>query len=197
MTGYSAISDVGKTLVTLLEEEMSGLLDTDEIALASPAVIGKGDKVRLSLFLYAVTENPHRKNQRRQEVDTTTLAGEPLELDLHYALTAYPSEEKKPDTKTTADQHTVLGRAMQAFSDAGIVRGSTLEGSLTDEVAIAVEADATSRVMNVWNTFQDRPYWPSVAYVVGPVTIESADEETVPRIVELDSSADQEGDGGG
>lgn len=185
MAGYTAIEDAGDTLVGLLRDRMSALLDTEEIALASPDSVGKNDKIRLSLYLYRVTESAHLKNQRRRSVDATTTAGSPLELDLHYVLTAHPSQTGNDETAKSGEQHRVLGRAMQVLHDDAIVRGSDLAGSLTGEpLHLSIESEPPGSVVNVWSTFDEKPFRPSVTYVVGPVAIESGREEEVPRVVE-------------
>lgn len=197
MAGYSAIADVGETLVELLREEMSALVDSSEVALASPDAVGQGDDVRLTLFLYRVTENAHLKNQPRQAVDATTDRDAPLEVDLHYVLTAHPSTTGSDETAKSKEQHTVLGRAMQVLADNAIVRGSALEGTLAGEdLYVSIEPDSAGELQNVWSTFQDEPFRPSVTYLVGPVAIESTEEESAARIVSRSMSSDPGGEGG-
>lgn len=193
MAGYTAIEDVGDTIVGLLREEMADLVDGTEVELASPASVGTGDDVRLTVFLYRVAENAELKNQPRRRVDGTTVRESPLELDLHYLLTAHPAKPGKGQgTKTskTVEEHRVLGRAMQVLHDNGVLSGSTLAGDLDDEeLYVTLSGESTDAVANLWSTFQDQPFRPSATYLVGPVGIESAEEESVGRVVERTGEA--------
>jgi hypothetical protein len=187
MAGYTAIEDVGDTVVGLLRDGMADLVDSDEIELASPATVGKNDDVRLTVFLYRVTENAELKNQPRQQVDEATVREAPLELDLHYLMTAHPAKPGKGKGKTakTVEQHRVLGRAMQVLYDNSVLRGSTLAGSLDDETLyVSMDSQSTDTVVNLWSTFQDKPFRPSVTYLVSPVAIDSTEESATGRVVE-------------
>jgi hypothetical protein len=196
MAGDTVIADVGETLVGLLRGRLWGseLADESKVALASPAALGADTDVRLSLFLYRVSENEHLRNTDWTEVKTAagTVDPErrrapPMALDLYYLLTAYPSEGGSDETTKTRDQHRVLGRAMQVFRDNAVVTGSDLQGSLVadDELRLAMEPNPTEEMFNIWNTFEETPYQPSVAYVVGPVLVESREpDEQFTRLVE-------------
>lgn len=196
MAGDTAIADAGETLVGLLSGRLWGsdLADESKVALASPAALGADTDVRLGLFLYRVSENEHLRNADRTEVETAagTVDPErrqvpPMALDLHYLLTAYPSEGGADETTKTRDQHRVLGRAMQVLRDNAVVTGSDLQGSLVadGELRLAMDVKPTEEVFNIWNTFDETPYQPSVAYVVGPVLVESrGPAEAVTRLVE-------------
>lgn len=189
MAGYTAIRDVGVSIVALLDREFGDLLQGGTVTLASPGEIDEGGSERLTVYLYRVSENGHTKNAERREIGTEKIKGLPLSLDLHYLVTAHPWT--KPNSDTTSgtvveDQHLVLGRAMQVMQDNSVLRGSDLEGDLIGdrELRISMYPEAPDEVMNVWNTFQDRPFRPSVSYLVGPVTIESTIEQPVHRVTE-------------
>ena len=189
MPTYAAIADVGDTLVSLLRDRMGDLITDSDIALASPEQVEPGDDFRLTLYLYDVTENGELSNEPRPAADPTTQEGPPLVLDLYYLLTAHPSKggNDKRTTKTM-EQHSVLGRAMQVLHDDAIVSGSDLKGSLSggDRIHLSIDSASSDRVVNVWNTFQDTPYRPSVSYVATPVLIESTREEPIQRVIESD-----------
>lgn len=202
MASDSAITDVGLTLIEVLRDRMGDLVDPDEIALASPGTIGNGNEARLTLFLYRITENADLKNARRQAIDPTT-AGDPpfhrpspLALDLYYLLTAHPATGGGDETERSGQQHLVLGRAMQVLHDNAILRGSELKDSLAydpeegrpeEEVRITVEptdSPAMDDLVNLWGTFPDQPFQPSLSYLVSPVRIDSKREIPIGRVVE-------------
>ena len=188
MRGYTAIEDVGWTLVELLRDRMgTDLIDQDrEVALSSPGDVGSGDGARLTLYLYRVTENDHLKNMQRQEADVDHYRRPPLVLDLYYLLTAHPSDGEGDGTERTEEQHRVFGRAMQVFHDNSILRGSDLKGSLANQEAlrISIHSQDVDDVISIWSTFDETPFQPSVAYLVTPALIESTEKEEVSRVVE-------------
>jgi hypothetical protein len=192
MSGHSAIADVGGTIVEMLRDRLEALdspvVARDEVALASPADVGEGAGTtpRLTLYLYRVQENEHLKNAERQAITPDTRRNPPLALDLYYLLTAHPSGTGGGNggVDRSAEQHVVLGRAMQVMHDNAVLDGSALRGTLAEEVRISPYPETTNDVVGIWSTFADRPYRPSVAYLVSPVLIESTATESTQRVVE-------------
>ncbi|WP_436926280.1 DUF4255 domain-containing protein [Halosimplex amylolyticum] len=199
--GYGAIAQVGELLVDRLYEEISRSKDirAREIALTSPD--GAAGTHRVTVYLYEVTRSAHHLNadgrqglaDRRQEGDDEAgdeASGDPLVLDLHYLVTAHPaggggSDSGGEATARTAGQHELLGLAMQAIHENHILRGADLPGSFAGrELQIDVESRSTNELTNIWSTFQDEPYRPSVAYRVTPVVIESEGAAGGERVVE-------------
>lgn len=201
MAGYSAIADAGETLVELLRtriDEMADVIDVDrnEIGLASPGEMGDGSDLRLSVYLYRVAENGELMNAREERIDDDTYRPPPLALDLYYLLTAHPSGNRTDETDRAAQQHRVLGLAMQVMRDNAVVTGDDLQGSLADEgeLRVSPSPQAVDETTNIWATFPETPLRPSVAYLAGPVLIESTREESVPPVLErtVDYSVDTE-----
>lgn len=188
MATDAAIADVGETLIETLRDRID-FLDRDEIALASPSTVGDGEQLRLTLYLYRVTENADLKNSPRS-VTGNQLEDPPLALDLHYLLTAHPATSGDDETARTIEQHSVLGRAMQVLQNEAVLRGSDLSGSLVDEgedVRISMNPTASEsfdQLMSMWSTFQEQPYQPSVSYLISPVFIEATKARPVRRVVE-------------
>lgn len=155
--------------------------------LFSPGEIEDNDDVRLSLFLFQVNENIHMKNQEMQIVDPTRLKYPPLNLDLYYMLTSYPSSGIQDKTERTKEEHSILGRAMQVIYDNSILNGSVLRGSLAennDELHISLFPLSMDDTTKIWTTFQDKPFRPSICYLVTPTKIESTRERETQRVVE-------------
>lgn len=195
MATYTAITDVGNTIVELLRDDMESVVDDrEQIALRSPNGVSTGGNVRLTVFLYDVSVNAHARNDERPRIDETTEAEYPLVLDLRYLLTAHPATGNQGRggggaPSQTSDQHSVLGRAMQTLHDNAIVEGSRVGGSLDDELQLSIEPDPTDETVNIWSTFDGEPYRPSVSYLVTPVVIDSTREREVTRVVDRTISA--------
>lgn len=174
-----AIADVGDTLASLLRETAS---ENTTVALASPAEFDP-DTTGLSLFLYDVSANSHLTNQPPTVTDDDVERDTPLALELSYLLTAHPSptDREHDQSSSRKDHHRALGKAMRTFYDNGIVSGAALKGSLggDDRLHIAMEDRSAEDAIDVWSTFQETPYLPSVSYAVTPVIIESEHERAV------------------
>lgn len=215
MAGYSAVSDVSNDLVNLLKEGMVDpgppevtIIDSGEIGLASPDDAGN---LRLTLYLYRVTESSHMKNAERREIDATRYERPPLALELYYLLTAHPPTGGNGPNEPR-DPHLILGRAMQILHDRPVL-GRSDDGEETngpnnqeatngaegeEEAYVSIYPQSIDEITNIWNTFQNGSFQPSVSYLVAPVVIESVREEPVHRVVErhLGRPPSQE-DGGG
>lgn len=185
MSDYMAIADVGDTLVELLRANMRDLIPADSIALVSPGEIEGKDNVRLSLFLYQVSENIYLKNQEMENMGASRLKAPPLALDLHYMLTSYPSPGIQDRTERTQEEHSILGRAMQVLHDNPILTGSVLKGSLSaydNELHVMVTSMSLDDMSKIWSTFKEKSFRPSVCYLVTSVKIESTLEKSITRV---------------
>jgi hypothetical protein len=184
MYEYTAIADVGTTLIELLGEQMPDIKDS--IMLISPGEIETTDNVLLSMFLYQINENVYMKNQNvRMSESTQWQKYPPLQLDLYYILTSHPSGI--PDkTERTKQQHSILGRAMQVLYDNSIMKGELLKGTLNqneeDELHITICPLNLDDITKIWTTFQDKTYKTSVCYLVTPVRIDSYQEKKTIRV---------------
>jgi hypothetical protein len=185
MSDYRAIADVGETLIELLRDNMQDLIDRDSIVLFSPGDIDFNENVRLSLFLYQVLENAHLKNQEMQVRDPNTLIFPPLTLELYYMLTSHVASGAQDKTAKSLEEHTVLGRALRVLYDNSILKGSVLKGNLdkNQELHISITSLSLEDLTHIWTTFSNKPFRPSVCYVVTPVSIDSERETNVQRVI--------------
>lgn len=204
MGTYTAIADVSETLVSLLRdriEDRSDVLNVarDQVVVASPDEAATSGDVRLSLYLYRIEENGPMNNAVKQPVGDNTRADPPLTLDLHYLLTAYPTEGSDDLTANATDQQRVLGLAMQVLNDHGPVGAEHTTGSLEDDVQLGVSLarESLDELTSLWNSVTDAPYRPSVGYLVSPVRIESRQEEAFERVAETETSVDEKTDAPG
>lgn len=129
MSDYTAMAEVGESLVDVLWEEIqadpqvNALIDNkNRISLDSPANLANDNAVRLSVYLYRVTEDPYMKNQFPVSGTGTRLRKPPLTLDLFYLIT--------PMLGPPREQQIVLGKVMQVLYDRALLEGSDLVGSL-------------------------------------------------------------------
>ncbi|WIV66078.1 DUF4255 domain-containing protein [Natrialbaceae archaeon AArc-T1-2] len=187
MADANALANVGLTLIEILREGMPEEVDPADVKLMSPADREESSSVRLTLHLYAVEGSGHLRNANpppRHDRDRVP-ASDPLRLDLRYLLTAYPSDATD-ETRNTRDQHRVLGHAMRVLREHAVVPGVKLDGTFSDDegVQISILPEARDEAMNMWGTFGDQPYRPSVAYLVTPVRIDPVREEEVERVVD-------------
>ena len=184
MVASSPIGDVGRTLRALLLEGMtSWSVDDDQIALVSPAQFD-GDGAGLSLHLYRVIENAHWANERPGITGTYDPSAAPLVLELSYLLTAHPADSDAVETADTLEQHRMLSAAIRTFREHATVDDPDLIGSLAGGPALQLSVeDADDRVHDVWSTFADTPYLPSVSYRVTPVVIEPSTVPTDQRVL--------------
>ncbi len=181
MGNYKVINAVGETLRQVLLSEMkndtaaygpTGIIKSeDQVTLDHPYKLlgdsGEPKNNSLSLFLYRVMENPDLKNQRPIASGASTYAYPPLELNLHYLIT--------PLTNSADNNHRLLGKAMQIFFDAPILKGSALQSELkgsTDELRLILNPVSLEDVTKLWSAFM-RPYQLSVAYEVKVLAIDS------------------------
>jgi hypothetical protein len=185
MSDYTALSDVGETLIELLREKMQELIPFDSISLVSPGEIEGKDNIRLSIFLYHVEENIYLKNQEMEKIGSSVLKAPPLALDLYYMVTSYPSPGIQDRTDRTREEHSILGKAMQVLHDNSVLTGSVLKGSLSasDTVLhVMVTSLSLDDMTKIWSTFKEKSFRPSVCYLVTPVKIESLREKKIHRV---------------
>lgn len=192
---YGAIAQVGEVLVDHLYEEISRAKDIKPKAIALTSPDQATGTHRVTVYLYEVTRSAHHLNaDGRQAVadgeGDGENGGDPLVLDLHYLVTAHPagssqSESGAEATSRTSRQHELLGLVIQTIHENHILRGVDLPGAFAGrELQIDVEARSTNELTNIWSTFQDEPYRPSVAYRVTPVVIKAEGAAGAGRVVE-------------
>jgi hypothetical protein len=175
MSDYTAIADIGNTLIELLRNKMKDHIPKkEEIALVSPGDIKTDDNIHISLFLYQITENVHLKNQEMQKIDSTKLRYPPLSLDMYYMLTVnYPNLAVG---ERATFEHKMLGMAMQIFNYNAVLKSPDLPESLAEngeELHIILNPTNLDDLTKIWNTFPGIPFRPSVCYLVTPVSIDS------------------------
>jgi Pvc16 N-terminal domain len=184
MGDYTVLAEAGESLVNVLWEEIqidpqiSSLIDNENrISLDSPFDLQDNDSVKLSIYLYRITENASTKNQFPVQGNGVQLRKPPLTLDLHYLVT--------PLVGTVTDQQIILGKVMQVFYDRAILQGTDLTGSLAasgQEVRLILNPVALEETTRVWQAME-MSYRLSLVYLVRVAMVDSRREQFVQPVV--------------
>lgn len=188
MSEYTVIADVGESLIRLLHLNMDDLVNPSSIVLLSPAEV-EGQDVRLTLFLYNVTENPYLKNQETQQEAPGQLLSSALHLYLYYMLTTYASNQITDRTERTLEEHRILGRAMRVLHDNAVLKGSVLQGSLagsSDEFRICLHPMSLEDQNRIWSAFPNRSFRASIGYLVSALSLDSTRTTEARRVLMRD-----------
>ena len=180
MSDSGVISDVTNTLQELLKNQQRPK-GQFEISLSSPAEedVTPNMKPKVNLFLFRVVENPFVKNQEWLPVGTDTLTYPPLALDLFYVLT--------PFAPNKLDEHRVLGEAMRILHDFAIITPPDMQGNLAhgvDEIKVDLWQLTVEDLARIWSALT-KPYRLSIGYAVRTLLIDSAIEQGVQRVLEV------------
>jgi len=183
MSTYTAISNVNKTLVSLLwnsikdDSQVNSIVTSeDEISLSSPKGIPQDKK--LSLFLYQISEFSSMRNIAKPSTDPDKTGHFPVYLALHYLITPY--------TQNPESDHILLGKTIQVFSDNAILRGSLLQGSLADnnsDLKLLMDSLTIDDLNKLWSVIGTE-YRLSISYSVAPIPIELTPKEEAARVIE-------------
>jgi hypothetical protein len=184
MGAYTVLAEAGESLVSVLWEEIqidaqvNSLIDNENrVSLDSPFDLQDNDSVKLSIYLYRITENATTKNQIPVQGDGAQIRKAPLTLDLHYLVT--------PLVGTVTDQQIILGKVMQVLYDRAILRGTDLTGSLASsgqELRVILNPVALEELTRVWQSME-MSYRLSVVYLVRVVMVDSLDEQFIQPVV--------------
>lgn len=197
MASYTAIADVSETLLELLREQVTARDDVfsmgdEAVSLVAPDAVSEDSETRLSLSLCRIEENPSLKNTDMAQTGDPTVSQEPpLVLDLYYLLTAYSGHGD--ETAATVDQQRLLGLAMQTFHDTAVLSGDQLVGSLGEDVELQVSLvnSSVDELTTLWTMFPETSFKPSALYHVGPVSIDSRQQEELTPVTDRETTVDR------
>ncbi|MFC6724135.1 DUF4255 domain-containing protein [Halobium palmae] len=139
-------------------------IESGQIGLGSPKTAEDG--FLLTLYLYKIAPNGHVTNREHVEVDLGVTQRPPLGLDLYYLLTAYPQTS---DSRHILNQQKLLGRALQVLRDRSVMTG-VLPGG--EDIRLSLHPGSAEEVTDVWSTFSETPYQPSVVLLASAVRID-------------------------
>ena len=168
MSDYVVLADVSETLLRLLQTELTHLVASDHVTLASPADVELDTSPWLALFLYQITQSPHGKTGGMERVDATHFRPRPTEVDLLYLVVPY--------AQTRKDEYQILSRVIQVFASRPILDGSWLQGSLArsgERLRVLLHPLPMDELLRLWNAFPNKPYKLSLCYLVSSIAIDS------------------------
>jgi Pvc16 N-terminal domain len=184
MAAYRVLADAGESLINVLWQEIQNdtqiksLIDHENrISLDSPFDLQNNDSVRLSIYLYRITENASTKNQVPVLGNGAQLRKTPLTLDLHYLVT--------PLVGKVTDQQIILGKVMQVLYDRTILQGADLIDSLLSsgqELRVILNPVPLEELTRVWQSME-MSYRLSVVYLVRVVMVDSLDEQFIQPVI--------------
>jgi hypothetical protein len=183
VSDYSVIAAVSGALRRILwdafqPDPVINQLVTSEnvIVFRNPTETARDSANRMSLWCYRVEENEHVKNQPM--LGGATAASQrvpPLALNLYYLVTPFgPSGE--------AD-HLILGKAMQALYDNGVVLLRDPVAEIAEELRIIFCRLTLEELTRIWEALRE-PYRLSVCYQVRVTRVESQREPGRARILD-------------
>jgi hypothetical protein len=180
MSDYKVVGAVDETLRALLwshfqvDSEISSIIATEQqITIEPPFKLVKNtdpDEDSLSIFLYRVAENGDLKNRQLQPAGPNVFRYPPLCLNLFYLIT--------PLTNTTENDHKLLGKTMQVLYDNATLKGSALQGALSntaEELRVLLNPLVIEDYSKLWTALM-RPIRLSVSYEVKMIFIDSERE---------------------
>jgi len=184
MAAYTVLAEAGESLANVLWEEIqldqqvNSLIDNENlISLDSPFDLQDNDSVKLSIYLYRITENASTKNQVPAQGDGAQLRKPPLALDLHYLVT--------PLVGTVTDQQIILGKVMQILYDRAILQGTDLTGSLASSgqtLRVILNTVPLEELTRVWQSME-MSYRLSVVYLVRVIMVDSLNEQFIQPVI--------------
>jgi hypothetical protein len=162
---------VGRTLVSLLEAGLAGLVPLGNVTLSSPDVIKAAppNPPAVTLFLYHVGIHGERRNAPRRLTPAGAVQRPPLPLDLRFLIT--------PWTNQPHEAHQILGTIARLFYDRASLGFGELLGEDVwgpdDTVEILMESLPVEAHHDIWEP-TDLPYRTSLTYLARVVGIDSA-----------------------
>ncbi len=191
MADYTALTEAGTALVELLRESLTPepLGNRELINLCSPH---ESENNQLTLYLYHIEEDGQNVTAGYQLVGRETERIPPAQFILHYLMTPH---SKAPAQMKEADQHRIMGAAIQTLRDNPVIPQRCLSGSLAAERAqlhVSIDRVQLDQLIKIWNN-TSKEYKLSVVVTVTGVTIDSTRERRAPRVTEVVIGTEQQG----
>lgn len=215
MSGYQVLAQASNAIrdvlfdtlknVKLSENEQLPEKPSAWISLAAPPEIGtEVSKLRLSLWLYFVTENEHVKNRPPTFAPDGTIKPPPLALTLYFLATPLAGHNDAEDVNAAASAaQTILGAVLEAFHNRPIIRlqqpATATTPATNEELHLSLCRLSLEELTRVWEALK-HSYRLSVCFKVNVVRIESGNITFGQPVVEREfiagrskQDADQQG----
>lgn len=184
----TVIRDVSKSLKAILKANVPELYDDSYISFDSPGEI-TSSTVKLSMYLYYISENPCMRNNERVPVPgTNEFKYPPAYLDLYYMLTPFGGNYKETEML-------ILGRVFQLFHEHPVLGGAELLGNLNacgnKEIRVSHNNLTLQDIKQLWETFPGKNSKLCLSYLVSPVLLPAERSITIPRVEYRDLRIDQ------
>lgn len=183
MAKYTAIADISKQLVQLLQKQLVPelILSPNEVLLCSPQ--DKGDAV-LGIFLYDVQESKEVWQSDMINGRADKQYYPPVYMSLYYMFTAYSSGDLK---FRMGQEEKILGKVIQCLQDYGVIPLADIDKERITGVDIQIQQlqMTADEKMKLWN-FSGQPFKLSLFYKVAPVAIDSARTKAITRVSQVE-----------
>ena len=191
MADYTALVEAGNALVEMLRDILTPepLGNRELIALCSPH---ESENNQLTLYLYQIEEENPNMTSGYYQVDRDTQRIRPAQFALRYLVTAH---SKAPVQLREADQHRIVGAAVQALRDNPVIPQKYLTGSMAEEGAqlrVMVEKTPMEQLLKIWNN-TSKEYKLSFVVLLTGITIRSRRERRVSRVTDVAIDTNQTG----
>lgn len=183
MADYTAFVEAGNALVELLRDSLSPepIGNRELISLCSPH---ESENNQLTLYLYHVEEENQNVTSGYYQASRDVQRRSPAQFTLRYLMTAH---SKAPAQLKEADQHRIMGAAVQALRDNPVIPAKYMTGSAAeegDEWHVMVEKTPMEQLLKIWNN-NAKDYKLSIVVMITGVTISSRKSRRVSRVTEI------------
>ncbi|MDL2217587.1 DUF4255 domain-containing protein [Christensenellaceae bacterium OttesenSCG-928-M15] len=190
MADYMGIYEAGEALIALLKKNM-----TPE-PISKPELIGlcvphEPEDYQLTLYLYHVEDATRMGGAAFTQESQNVQRAAPLPLKLYYLITAH---SKAPVQSRAADEHRILGRALQIVRDNAQLSGAMLSGSLkenTAELRVTLRRETHEQLTKIFPAASSKPYKLSFAIEVEGVEIDSNRTRSFARVKDAAFSVEE------
>ena len=179
----TSVAEVGTAIVKLLQRELipDTLQNPDAIGLCSPT--DRGDYI-VGICLYDIRESEELRVNTMIARGAEELQYPPSYVNLYYMITVVSNG----DIKFRAEEHKILGRIIQVFSDFPCLDHETLKPTTVRkqlDVEISMQNLTLEDKMRIY-TVPNSGYKLSLFYRAAPVEIESTRSRKTSRVLEVD-----------
>lgn len=177
----TALKDILWKEIDLIPSMKNFFSSPEAIAFSNPKEVHGKDSLKLSVWLYQVTENEFLKNQPPVRLNNGNPLQEvktPLALNLYYLMT--------PNTPNTEKELEILGFVMRVLYDNPTIYINDPQDGVFEELRLILCRLNLEELTRIWEALQE-PYRLSVCYKVTVVRVDSSAVSQKGRVVEANN----------